>query len=272
MSNSFRLADTASQIQTVTHTGALIINADDWGRSREVTDRTLECFCRRTVSSVSAMVFMEDSERAAEIARIRAIDAGLHLNLTQAFSARNVTERLTTHHNRINAYLKWHALARVFFHPGLVHSFEYVVKTQIEEFARLYGSEPNRIDGHHHMHLCSNVLLGHLLPSGCFVRRNFSFQSGEKSFFNRLYRRRVDRRLATRYRLTDFFFSLQPLQPPSRLERVFSLAHQFKVEVETHPIQPQEYEFLVGEEIRRRTDKCGIAEGYSGSQRVSIVK
>ena len=35
---------------------------------------------------VSAMVFMEDSERAASIARADAIDAGLHLNFTTAFS------------------------------------------------------------------------------------------------------------------------------------------------------------------------------------------
>src|SRR2546426_10477618 len=47
--------------------GLLIMNADDWGRDRQTTDRTFECVLRGTVSSVSAMVFMEDSERAATI-------------------------------------------------------------------------------------------------------------------------------------------------------------------------------------------------------------
>src|ERR1700758_5164513 len=46
--------------------GILIINADDWGRDHETTQRILECTLRGTVSSASAMVFMEDSERAAE--------------------------------------------------------------------------------------------------------------------------------------------------------------------------------------------------------------
>src|SRR5579863_5715924 len=63
-------------------TGLLIINADDWGVNREATDRTLDCVLRKTVSSASAMVFMEDSERAAQLALEAGVDTGLHLNLT----------------------------------------------------------------------------------------------------------------------------------------------------------------------------------------------
>ena len=55
----------------------LIINADDWGRTCDTTDRTIECFRSNGVSSVSAMVFMEDSERAAMIAQEHAIETGL---------------------------------------------------------------------------------------------------------------------------------------------------------------------------------------------------
>src|ERR1700674_3520796 len=62
--------------------GLLIINADDWGRDYETTARTLECALRGTISSVSAMVFMQGSEQAAAIALERGIDAGLHLNFT----------------------------------------------------------------------------------------------------------------------------------------------------------------------------------------------
>ena len=38
----------------------LIVNADDWGLDRQTTDRTLECCLPGAVSSVSAVVFMED--------------------------------------------------------------------------------------------------------------------------------------------------------------------------------------------------------------------
>jgi hypothetical protein len=226
------------------HAGLLIVNADDWGRDRQTTGRTLDCVLCGTVSSVSAMMFMEDSERSAAIARERGIDAGLHLNFTTPFSAPAIPARLSQHQQRLSQYLRRYRFSQVVFHPGLASSFEYVVAAQRDEFTRLYGREPDRLDGHHHMHLCANVLLGGLLPPGTVVRRNFSFQPGEKSLGNRLCRHVVDRILARRHRLTDLFFSLPPLSPPARLERIFSLARRFVVEIETHPLSPAEYRFL----------------------------
>jgi predicted glycoside hydrolase/deacetylase ChbG (UPF0249 family) len=232
-------------------TGALIVNADDWGRNIEVTNRTLECISIGAVSAVSAMVFMADSERASGIARERGIDAGLHLNLTTPFSGENVPPALMEHQQRITRYLTRHRLAQVVFHPGLVRSFEYVVAAQRDEFRRLYGAEPGRIDGHHHMHLCSNVVFGKLLPNGIRVRRSFSFRPGEKSFWNRHYRGLADRVLERRHKMTDLFFSLPPLVPSDRLDQIFSLASRFTVEVETHPVQPEEHQFLTTGQIFR---------------------
>jgi hypothetical protein len=243
--------------------GLLIINADDWGRDRETTERTLECALRGTVSSVSAMVFMEDSERAAAITSERRIDAGLHLNFTTPFSAPDCPPRLAEHQRRIAKRLLRHRVAQVLFYPTLMRSFEYVVAAQLDEFCRLYGEQPQRLDGHHHMHLCANVLLRGLLPPGTVVRRNFSFQPGEKSFINRLYRQAVDGMLARRHRLTDFFLSLKPLEPPGRLQRIFSLARQFAVEVEAHPASPEEYRFLAGREIYRSTGSVPIAPRFA---------
>lgn len=225
------------------HGGLLIVNANDWGRDRETTDRTLDCVLAKAVSSVSAMVFMEDSERAAAIARARGIDAGLHLNFTTPFSARSST-RLAEHQQRLSRFLFPISPKQVVFHPGLAGSFEYAVERQLEEFQRLYGAEPERIDGHHHMHLCSNVLWARLLPAGTIVRRNFSFWPGEKSWVNRFYRATVDRALSRRHRLVNFFFSIQPMEPSKRLERIFSVARNSVVELETHPVDREEHKFL----------------------------
>ena len=243
--------------------GLLIVNADDWGRDHETTDRTLECILRRTVSSVSAMVFMEDSERAARVARERGIDAGLHLNFTTGFSAPGVPAPLIEHQQRLSRYLRRHRLAQVLFHPGLTGSFKYVVAAQRDEFTRLYGAEPDRFDGHHHMHLCANVVFRNLLPSETVVRRDFTFQSGEKGVWNRVYRQFIDRILSRRHHLADFLFSLPPLEPPDRLQRIFSLARQFIVEVETHPARPEEYRFLIGGEIFRRIGDLPIAPRFA---------
>lgn len=241
--------------------GALILNADDWGRDRETTDRTLECVQAKAISSASAMVFMEDSERAAEIAVSHNVDIGLHLNLTTPFSGA-APAGLREYHQRVIRYLMRNRLAQAFFHPGLQRSFQYVVAAQVDEFRRLYQRDARRVDGHHHMHLCANVLFGQLLPGGTIARRNFSFRAGEKSIVNRLYRRSLDSRLAKRHHLTDFFYSLPPLEPRARLVQIFALATQCFVEVETHPVNPEEYRFLCGGEIFRVAAPIQISPRY----------
>lgn len=242
--------------------GLLIINADDWGLDQLTTDRTLECVLRGAVSSVSAMVFMRDSKRAAAIARSESVDAGLHLNFTTSFSASHCPARLLDRQRDLAAYLHGHRFAQVVFNPLLARSFEYVVAAQLDEYCRLYGAPPERLDGHHHMHLCSNVLWAGLLPSGTTVRRNFSFQPGEKSLWNRLYRQVSDRTLARHHRVTDFFFSLAPLEPSGRLRQVFSMSRQHVVEVETHPVNEEEYRFLAGGEIFRHTGNQQVASRF----------
>ena len=242
--------------------GILIINADDWGLNCGATNQTLECLRRKAVSSVSAMVFMGDSQRAARLALEDGIDAGLHLNLTTRFSRVEIPDALMRHHERVAGYLTGHKLAQVLFHPGLHRSFQYVVAAQLDEFRRLYQKEPDRVDGHHHMHLCANVLLAKLLPQGTIARRSFSFRPGQKSLFNRLYRRGIDSMLASRHGLTDFFFSLPPYDPPSRQEQIFSLACRFVVEVETHPENAEEYRFLSEGDIFSRIGNSKIASRY----------
>jgi predicted glycoside hydrolase/deacetylase ChbG (UPF0249 family) len=244
--------------------GRVILNADDWGRSRGTTDRILDCRERGFISSVSAMVFMKDSERAAVLARERALDAGLHLNFTTPFSGQSFPAMLQEHQQRIARRLRRHRFAPVVFYPELIRSFEYVISAQFDEFARLYGGAPQRLDGHHHMHLCSNVVLGRLLPAGTVVRRNTSFEAGEKSLANRLYRRIVDRLLSRRHVLTDFFFSLTPLAPTQRLDRIVVLSRHSVVEVETHPVNEEEYRFLTGG-ILHQINRPEIASTFMAS-------
>jgi len=243
--------------------GVLIVNADDWGRDRATTASIVSCIERGAVSSVSAMVFMEDSERAARLAGERGIDTGLHLNFSTGFSAPRCPADLQARQASLGAYLLRHRFAQVIFHPGLARAFEYVVRAQIEEYRRLYGFAPNRLDGHHHMHLCANVVGQRLLPADTIVRRSFSFQAGEKSLLNRLYRRVLDRVLAGSHRLADRFYSLSPLEPRARLQAIVSAAQLAVVEVAAHPAVPSEYAFLSSGEAREWAGDVGIASRYA---------
>jgi predicted glycoside hydrolase/deacetylase ChbG (UPF0249 family) len=222
----------------------MIINADDWGRSVEETDAALACYAQRRITSVSAMVFMVDSERAAKIAQERGIPTGLHINFNEPFSATVRDDRLRQDHFRIMRFLNRHRFALLLYNPFLRESFRYVFQAQVGEFLRLYGKRPTHFDGHQHMHLCLNMLGAAIIPRGEKVRRSFSFQPGEKGLVNRCYRASVDRWLGARHRLTDYFFALSQQLAEERFARVCRLALEADVELMTHPAIPREQVFL----------------------------
>jgi predicted glycoside hydrolase/deacetylase ChbG (UPF0249 family) len=227
----------------------LIINADDWGRSAEETDVTLACYKHGRITSTSAMVFMKDSERAADLSRANGLDVGLHLNFAERFTADNVPTALQERQDNLIRFLMGNKYSQLLYNPWLRHDFAWSYKAQIGEFHRLYQKPPSHMDGHHHMHLCGNMLLGFLIPKGTKVRRNFSFWPGEKSAFNRCYRALVDSWLQRRYRLTDYFFDLLQCMREKKLERVAGLAISSNVELMTHPVVSEETEFLQGAEF-----------------------
>lgn len=232
----------------------LIINADDWGRSVGETDAALRCHNAGRITSVSAMVFMADSERAAELAKENGIDAGLHLNFSESFTGKKHSDGLSEYHDRIMRFLRSNKYAQVFYNPFLRKAFSYSCRAQIEEFQRLFGAPPSHIDGHHHMHLCTNMLLSNLLAPGTKVRRSFSFWPREKSLLNRAYRAMVDYWLSRRYRLTNYFFDLTQCVQEKRLSRVTALARSSEVELMTHPVFSLEQEYLMSDafcEFRR---------------------
>jgi len=136
------------------------------------------------------------------------------------------------------------------------------MEAQLDEYCRLYGSYPRRIDGHHHMHLCANILFANVLPAGIVVRRSFSLRPGERSWFIHKHRQFLDSVLARRHRMTDCFFSLPPLEPATRLQTIFTLSRRFVVEVETHPANPDEYRFLTGGGIQQSLRDMSIATGF----------
>jgi predicted dehydrogenase/predicted glycoside hydrolase/deacetylase ChbG (UPF0249 family) len=227
----------------------LILNADDWGRSHLETDRTLDCCLKGRVTSVSAMVFMKDSERAAELAKQHHLDVGLHLNLGENFSGKGMTEKLTRQHASITRFLRLGKYAAILYNPFLVKNFHYDFCAQLDEFVRLYGRPPSHVNGHLHNHLCTNMLVAKLIPPGTKVRRSFTFSIGERSLLNVAYRKIVDRSLARRYVITDSFFSLKYSLKIGKVPYIAELARSARVELMVHPENEPEYDFLMGNEF-----------------------
>ena len=53
------------------------------------------------------------------------------------------------------------------------------------------------------------------------------------------------------------------MDPLARLERIFDIATRFSVEVETHPVNTDEFKFLMSGDLMRLAKRIGIARGYS---------
>ena len=232
----------------------IIITADDYGKTRHATDSILKCFLSKRITSASAMVFMEDSERAASVSQNSDLEVGLHLNFTLPYSTCNIPQNLRNHQNRVVSYLTKYKLAQVIYNPFLTDSFNFLFLAQQEEFVRLYGKLPDFINGHHHMHLCANVLAGNIIPKDTRVRGTFTFGPGEKSLFNLLYRHILDFWISRKFISTDCFFSIVPFQDHTRLRQLISLAEKESIEIEVHPENAEEIEFLLSDQYKNLID------------------
>ena len=149
----------------------LYVNADDLGRTEVISNKILDCYDQGRIHSTSAMAFMEDSERIAELASERGLAVGLHLNFIEGFTGEKVPPELRERHQNVISYLKAWKGNQFLFNPLLIKDFDYEFKAQWDEFCRLYRKEPDRIDGHHHMHLCINMLASGKIPKGIKIRK-----------------------------------------------------------------------------------------------------
>jgi len=229
----------------------LIVNADDWGRTVAETDAALTCFSEGRVTSVTAMTFMADSERAADIALKHGIPVGLHLNFTEPFTSARANAAVLSEHRRLTQFLNRTRYSAVMPNPFLRQYFRSAVHFQLIEFIRLYGKPPTHFDGHRHFHLSLAMLLAAPISKGQKMRRTFSFTVREKGLVNWLYRRCLDRWVVGRYRTTDYFFALSQRKPAARFAQVAQLARVANVELMTHPVVPEERVILLNPNFTR---------------------
>lgn len=229
----------------------LIVNADDWGYDITTTDAIMTTFREGRVTSVSAMVFMCDSERAAVLAEHESLPVGLHLNLMEKYSDEGVSGAIKGRQEQVVASFRKSQRARWISGRSLSSLARLAIEDQTSEFGRLYTRPPSHIDGHQHGHL-STPALG-VLGRGPkrAVRCSFTFRPGEKPFLNRALRSMLNRYIRARFYSTNRFYSIRSLHPRLGgygLEDVLATAHELDVEIMVHPGFRDEFDILMSEE------------------------
>jgi predicted glycoside hydrolase/deacetylase ChbG (UPF0249 family) len=234
--------------------GLLIVNADDFGGNRLATDRIVECFAAGAITSTSAMVYMSDSQRAAELGHSQELPIGLHLNVTQEFDDPATPAPVRERQRRLVRYFAGARLRRFTFNPVMHFHARRCVEDQLERFRQSFGREPTHIDGHKHGHLSPSVLPA--LARGIPVRTGLSAARGRRRGALGGVRHSL---IAHRHPTTDHFFAINMVgQPPTDegVEDLLALADRARVEVMVHPDRDYDYAILTSERwknsLRRR--------------------
>jgi chitin disaccharide deacetylase len=234
-------------------TGLLIVNADDLGLTAHDTDAIVECFRSRAISSTTALVWMGDSDRAAEIARRERIPTGLHLNLIEPYTAPDVPAGVAETQRRVVERLTEGGYGAQLYHPGWADDFGQCIRDQLSRFSELYGAPPTHLDGHRHMHLAMNALFSGALEPVHRCRRPVNRPPTESAMYKRMARSALSVLVRLRFTTTDACFSVRSLHPAlggAGLEQTLARARRRSVELFVHPGYRDELPLLRSNEWR----------------------
>jgi predicted glycoside hydrolase/deacetylase ChbG (UPF0249 family) len=228
----------------------LIINADDWGYDTATTDAIVAVHREARVTSATAMVYMQDSVRAASIASKSSIPIGLHLNLMEQYSDVNTPADVRSRQKWVVSQYRTGYRRRWIPGRRLFSTARVCIEDQLEAFAELYG-DLTHVDGHQHGHLSSAALWTLASRDNLVIRRGFTFRRSDKRLHNRMLRLALNRSLDLRFRTTDGFHSIRTLHPRlggHGLEEIFREAQDRDIEIMVHPALPDEFEILMSAE------------------------
>ena len=178
---------------------AVVINADELGRSSDVNRAILYCFDQGLISSASIMANMPAFEEACSLVRAGGFEdrIGVHLNLTQGRALSEpirLCPRFCTSDGVLGAMPRpvWRLSA------DESRAIEVELSAQIEALLAL-GIEPSHLDSHHHSHtqwpVCTIVmqLARHYGVPTIRLSRNCG---ANPSFAKRAYKAMFNARLA----------------------------------------------------------------------------
>ena len=176
----------------------LIINADDFGSSREINRAIIEAFAKGLISSTTIMVNMPGFEDACELAKKNGIQGqiGLHLNLTTGYP---LTETIKTRKLFCDAAGKFLRHQKNLFY--ITPKDKYALREELEaQFNKLVtqGIVPTHIDSHHHSHTkwaigteVIRLAIEHKVPSVRLGRNCGTSKNKIKLLYRHIYNHRL---------------------------------------------------------------------------------
>lgn len=134
----------------------LIVNADDFGKNKEVNQAICEAFGRGVLSQTTLMVNMPYAKEAVELAQANgfAHKVGLHLNLTEGEPLSEDIRRMSRfcdENGRFHAGFHLHTRSRLYMGCRSVLAVRKEAEAQLARY-QAFGLKLGHLDSHHHVH------------------------------------------------------------------------------------------------------------------------
>ncbi|MCR5651535.1 MAG: ChbG/HpnK family deacetylase [Lachnospiraceae bacterium] len=195
----------------------LIINADDFGISREVNAAVCECFSNYMITSATLMVNMPFCDEAVALSKERGFEerVGIHLNLT---SGEPLTDGIRCYRcfcgpdGLFNAAFQKNTATRLKLTREESSVMAAEIEAQLVKYMQ-YGLPDHHLDSHHHVHTDPSVIKV-LMP----LMKKYGIRSvrlsrnmyRKMSFLKAWYKKRYNRSLArSGVFTTDYFGSFK---------------------------------------------------------------
>jgi chitin disaccharide deacetylase len=128
----------------------LIVNADDFGVTRGVSEGILDASRHGIVTSTTALVTLSIEPEHVKRARDSALGIGLHVNLTLGTPLTRGASLVDESGRFVRDPLRAATRARA-------REVDAEVAAQVERFIDLFGRPPTHLDSHHHVAMFSPV-------------------------------------------------------------------------------------------------------------------
>lgn len=138
---------------------SMVINADDYAISKQVSLGIVDAFSRGIITSTSVVVNMPCFTEMGKVIRETSFDYGLHLNLTTGETLAGADLPL----NQAGQSGIWRPMILAAFKGVGRDRLEREISAQFEKFQDFFGKNPSHVDSHHHIHM--------LPPIWALVRR-----------------------------------------------------------------------------------------------------
>ena len=146
----------------------IIINADDFGLSKDINAAIYEAFQNKLISSTSLIVNINESFNDAKkyiiTNKISKDSVGLHLNFEEGFPLTNNIRNINFICNSEgNFYFNFRVANRFFYDKYINNCIQEEIAAQINKFREHIGDNPTHIDSHNHTHT-EYAMINSLLP------------------------------------------------------------------------------------------------------------